>query len=114
MGKPLYNNSAQHLISIQSRGGGKTYGSSGIAAHNFLFDGATDYDVYFQRKQSKKFIASDTIIGAIDTKYTDPVVKKVKKKKESVVQIDETMMLVLDKLNELEERLEKIEGRMGL
>jgi|TARA_R110000803_G_scaffold196714_1_gene260020 hypothetical protein len=79
MGKPLYNNSAQHLISIQSRGGGKTYGSSGIAAHNFLFDGATDYDVYFQRKQSKKFIASDTIIGAIDTKYTDPVVKKVKK-----------------------------------
>jgi len=44
----------------------------------------------------------------------EQVVKKVKKKKDSVVQIDETMMLVLDKLNELEERLEKIEGRMGL
>jgi len=44
----------------------------------------------------------------------EQVVKKVKKKKESVVQVDETMMLVLDKLSELEERLEKIEGRMGL
>lgn len=79
LGKPLYNNSAQHLISIQSRGGGKTYGSSGIASHNFLFDGATDYDVYMERKKSKKYIASDTIVGAIDTKYTDPVIKKIKK-----------------------------------
>lgn len=79
MGKPLYKNSAQHLISIQSRGGGKTYGSSGMAAHNFLFDGATDYDIYMEMKKAKKYIASDTIIGAIDTKYTDPVVKKVKK-----------------------------------
>jgi len=78
LGKPLYKNSAKHFISIQSRGGGKTYASSGIGTHNFLFDGATDYDVYLKRKKDKQAIASDTIIGAIDTKYTDPVIKKIK------------------------------------
>lgn len=78
LGKPLYKNSAKHFISIQSRGGGKTYASSGIGTHNFLFDGATDYDIYLERKKNKQSIASDTIIGAIDTKYTDPVIKKIK------------------------------------
>ena len=53
-----------------------SYGSSGIADHNFLFDGATDYDVYLERKKSKDYIASDTIIGAIDTKYTVPLISK--------------------------------------
>lgn len=79
LGKPLYQNDAQHFISIQARGSGKTYSTSGIAAHNYLFDGATDYDDYLARKQLKQYIASDTIIGAIDTKYSDNLAKKVKK-----------------------------------
>lgn len=78
LGKPLYKNSAKHLISIQSRGGGKSYGSSGKIDHNFLFDGATDYDDYLARKKAKQYTASDTIVGAIDTKYTDPLIKKCK------------------------------------
>ncbi len=41
-------------------------------------------------------------------------VKKEKKKKEPVIEVDETMILVLDKLSELEERLQKVESRMGL
>jgi hypothetical protein len=77
LGKPLYKNEAQHLISVQSRGGGKSYGTSGIVDHNYLFDGATDYDVYLARKKTKNYIASDTIVGAIDTKYTGPLIKKV-------------------------------------
>jgi len=77
LGKPLYRNSAQHLISIQARGSGKSYSSSGIAAHNFLFDGATDYDDYLERRKIKQYLASDTIIGAIDTKYTVPLMKKI-------------------------------------
>jgi len=40
--------------------------------------------------------------------------KKEKKKEEPIVEVDETMILILDKLSELEERLEKVEGRMGL
>lgn len=76
LGKPLYKNSAKHLMSIQARGGGKSYATSGIINHNFLFDGATDYDNYLERKKTKDYIASDTIIGAIDTKYTEPLIKK--------------------------------------
>lgn len=78
LGKPLYKNNAQHFISIQARGSGKSYSSAALAAHNFLFDGATDYDVYIEQKKLKSYLASDTIIGAIDTKYSDPVTKKVK------------------------------------
>jgi len=78
MGKPLYENEAKHFISIQSRGGGKSYASSGIALHNWLFDGAVDYDEYLKAKQASNPMASDTIIGAIDTKYTDPLIKKIK------------------------------------
>lgn len=78
LGKPLYKNSAKHLMSIQSRGGGKSYATAGIVNHNFLFDGATDYDNYLERKKTKDYIASDTIIGAIDTKYTEPLIKKCK------------------------------------
>mgnify|MGYP003145359689 FL=1 len=78
LGKPLYKNDSKHFISIQSRGGGKSYASSGLAGHNYIFDGATDYDNYLKRKKAKEYIASDTIIGAIDTKYTEPLIKKCK------------------------------------
>ena len=78
LGKPLYKNGAKHFMSIQSRGGGKSYATSGIAGHNFLFDGATDYDIYLEAIKRKQYTASDTIIGAIDTKYTEPLIKKIK------------------------------------
>ena len=78
LGKPLYNNEAKHFISIQGRGSGKTYSSSGISAHNFLFGGATDYDVYLDMKMAKTPLASDTILGAIDTKYSEALVKNIK------------------------------------
>lgn len=78
LGKPLYKNSSKHFISIQARGSGKSYSSSGIGDHNFLFDGATDYDDYLLRKQTKNYTASDTIIGAIDTKFSEPLMKKLK------------------------------------
>ena len=78
LGKPLYKNEAKHFISIQSRGGGKSYMSSGIMNHNFIFDGATNYEEYLKRKKEKQYIASDTIVGAIDTKFTEPLIKKTK------------------------------------
>lgn len=53
-----------------------SYSSSALCGHNFLFDGATDYDVYLKHKKEKRYLASDTIIGAIDTKYSAPLMKK--------------------------------------
>jgi hypothetical protein len=78
LGKPLYRNSAQHFMSIQARGSGKSYSTAGIGAHNYLFDGATDYDDYLERKKNKQYTSSETILGAIDTKYSDPLVSKVR------------------------------------
>ena len=78
LGKPLYKNSAQHFMSIQARGSGKSYSTSAIVAHNFLFDGATDYDDYLERRKRREYISSESIVGAIDTKYTEPLIAKVK------------------------------------
>jgi hypothetical protein len=78
LGKPLYKNAAKHFMSIQARGSGKSYSTSAIVAHNFLFDGATDYDDYLERRKLKQYISSESIIGAIDTKYTIPLIDKVK------------------------------------
>ena len=78
LGKPLYKNSAKHFMSIQARGSGKSYSTSAIIAHNFLFDGATDYDDYLERRKRKEYISSEGIVGAIDTKYTEPLIAKVK------------------------------------
>jgi hypothetical protein len=78
LGKPLYKNAAKHFMSIQARGSGKSYSTSGIVAHNFLFDGATDYDDYLARRKLKQYTSSESIIGAIDTKYSEPLVAKVK------------------------------------
>jgi len=78
LGKPLYKNSSKHFMSIQARGSGKSYSTSAIVAHNFLFDGATDYDDYLERRKLKQYTSSESIVGAIDTKYTEPLVAKVK------------------------------------
>ena len=78
LGKPLYHNDAKNMISIQARGGGKSFGTAGIVGHNFSFGGATDYDQALGLSQAKTPPISDTIIGAIDTKYTQPLISKVR------------------------------------
>jgi hypothetical protein len=85
LGKPLYQNSAKNILSLQGRGTGKSYSASGIVAHNFLFDGVTDYDQYLSVKQHAISIgdpellpSSTSIVGASDTKYSNPLVAKVK------------------------------------
>ena len=69
-GKPLYHNQCLNLCDLEARGGGKSFTSAGLAAHNFLFDGATDYDEYLDAIKAGEPLSSQTIIGAIDTKYT--------------------------------------------
>jgi len=78
LGKPLYLNEAQHIIDLESRGGGKSFWASACALHNFLFDGARDYDEYFERRLKNAPLKSETVIGAIDTKYSNKLVAKVK------------------------------------
>lgn len=78
LGKAEYNNQAQNFISIQARGGGKSFASAALISHNYLFAGATDYDLYFELLNKGQEMVSDTIVGAIDTKYSIPLINKVK------------------------------------
>jgi len=55
-----------------------SYNSSGNIVHNFLFDGARDYDEYLQLKQNNNPLQSETIVGAIDAKYSNKLMDKVK------------------------------------
>lgn len=77
-GKPLYYNDAQNVVDVESRGGGKSYTSSCFCAHNFLFDGAMDYDEWLQKVKDRQPLSSETLIGGIDTKYTKDLIKKVR------------------------------------
>lgn len=78
MGKPLYQNEAKNVIDMEARGGGKSYWASACILHNFLFDAATDYDYYLARKQEGNPLTSETLVGAIDQKYSTDLLNKVK------------------------------------
>jgi len=78
MGKPLYKNQAKNVIDLEARGGGKSYWSSALILHNFLFDGAYDYEMYLDNKKNKTPLTSDTVVGAIESKYSDDLLKKVR------------------------------------
>ena len=77
-GKPLYQNEAKNVIDIECRGGGKSYwAANGMILHNFLMDGATNYDEYLRALKSKKKMMSQTLVGAIDSGYSKDLLDKV-------------------------------------
>jgi hypothetical protein len=78
MGKPLYKNQSKNVIDLEARGGGKSFWSSALILHNFLFDGSYDYDLYLENKKNNTPSTSDTVVGAIESKYSDDLLKKVK------------------------------------
>lgn len=78
LGKPLFENNASNVMDIEARRLGKSYWSAnGIAVHNFLFDGATDYDEYLQALTDGDYMSSETVIGAIEAKYSNDLCSKV-------------------------------------
>lgn len=78
MGKPLYFNMSYNVADMESRGGGKSYWAAACLAHNFTFDGATDYDEYLELRAEGESMTSETLIGAIDTKYSNDTIGKMK------------------------------------
>jgi len=77
LGKPMYFNMNFNVVDLESRGGGKSYWKSCITAHNFTFDGATDYEEYLHYKEIDQPLSSETLIGAGDSKYSGDLVRKV-------------------------------------
>jgi len=78
LGRPLYYNSAKNVIDLEGRGGGKSYWASACIAHNFLFDGARNYNEHLKKRREGNPYVSDTVVGAIDAKYSNDLLSKVK------------------------------------
>jgi hypothetical protein len=78
-GKALYLNGAKNVIDMESRSSGKSYWSSSCIQHNLLTDGARDYDDYLEGRRSGKLVSiSQTLVGAIEAKYSADLLGKVK------------------------------------
>lgn len=78
LGKALYQNEAKNVLDLECREGGKSYWGAAMICHNFLFDGAYDYDDYMEKKANNEFLTSETLIGAIHTKYSGDLLAKFK------------------------------------
>lgn len=76
-GKPLFENEAKNVIDFECRGGGKSYLAASNIGHNFLFDGATDYDDYLQGIKDNDLLTSETLVGASDSAYSGDLLNKV-------------------------------------
>jgi hypothetical protein len=78
LGKPLFENNAWNVMDIEARRMGKSYwGANGIIIPNFLYDGATDYDEFIKARDQGEPLSSETLVGAIDSKYTKDLLSKV-------------------------------------
>ena len=71
LGKPLYQSESHNVIDIECRRSGKSFwGANGIILHNFLMDGSYDYDAYLQALSSGNPFNTETLVGAIDSRYS--------------------------------------------
>lgn len=78
-GKALYLNNAKNVIDFEARGGGKSMWASSCIQHNLLTDGCRDYDEYLEGRKTKKFASvSQTLVGAIEAKYSSDLLSKVR------------------------------------
>lgn len=78
LGKPIYKNAARNVVDCEARGSGKSFFATVMIAHNFLFDGALDYDDFLLQQNSKAPYTSETMIAAIDSKYSNDLISKFK------------------------------------
>lgn len=78
LGKPLYKNAARNVVDCEARGSGKSFFATVMIAYNFLFDGALDYDDYLLQQSLGSAYSSETMVGAIDSKYSNDLISKFK------------------------------------
>lgn len=78
MGKAMYYNMNFNMADMEARGGGKSYFAAATLGHNFIFDGALDYDEYLESKAADEPMTSETLVGAIDSKYSNDLIGKIK------------------------------------
>lgn len=77
LGKPYFYNTSLNIIDIECRNIGKSFISSCFTAHNFLTDGMMDYDEYRDLIVTDEKPTSETLVGAIDSKYSKGLISKM-------------------------------------
>ena len=77
LGAPLFRNNAKNVADLETRRIGKSYfAGNGMINHNFLFDGANNYTEYLAAIKNGEPFSSETLVGAIDAKYTKDLLSK--------------------------------------
>jgi len=71
---PLFHNQIKNFMMLGSRGFGKSFSVSGLIAHTFLFDGATEYN----EDTIKSPDAAEVLVGAAKSDRSADILKKVK------------------------------------
>lgn len=77
LGKPLYYNEAKNVIDIETRNIGKTFQTSVFCGHNYLLDGAVDYDNFLKDLSEGDIPSSQTLVSAIDSKYSNTLMTAI-------------------------------------
>jgi len=78
-GPHMYLNQAKNVIDMEGRGSGKSYWSASCIQHSLITDGARSYDAYLRGRKEKQFVSlSQTLVGAIEAKYSSDLLSKVR------------------------------------
>jgi hypothetical protein len=77
LGRPYFYNTSLNVIDIECRNIGKSFISGCFTAHNWLTDGSMDYDEYREMIVEEVPPRSETLIGAIDSKYSKGLINKM-------------------------------------
>ena len=78
LGKPEFFNPALNIADIECRNIGKSMIGGCMIGHNFLVDGAMDYDELVRLRQEDNEPMSETLVSAIDSKYSTGLINKLK------------------------------------
>ncbi|NBO98795.1 MAG: hypothetical protein EBU90_01535 [Proteobacteria bacterium] len=79
LGKAKYENPNLNLIDMEARGTGKSFWAANLISHYFLYDGATDYDLYLHQRQMDEPMNCEIIVGSVSDTFTDALLLKVEK-----------------------------------
>ena len=75
-GRPLFNNEAGNIIDLEAREGGKSFFAACCIGHNWIFDGAYNFNTWYTKRKSNEPLTSQTVVGAIESQYSSDLLKK--------------------------------------
>lgn len=78
LGKPQFYNPALNIADIECRNIGKSMIGGCMVGHNFLTDGSMDYDELLKLRLEGLEPMSETLVSAIDSKYSTGLINKLK------------------------------------